>query len=214
MKKKLIYLDYAAITDVDDAREVLRGFVGAKNAREIIFTGSATEANNLAIFGVIHSIGSTYGKAHVVTTAIEHASVLEPICALEKAGTIEATILSVDQDGRITPEAVTRAIRENTVLVSVGYANNEIGTIQLVADIVRAVRAKNLQTLIHTDAVQAAPFLDCDVKNLGVDLMTISAHKMSGPKGIGVLYVRDGVKLEPIIYGGGQEYGLRSEKMF
>ena len=225
-----------AIKAVDGARETVARFVGASQPREIIFTGSATEANNLAIRGIVSNAQrvvlrnqkrTTLWVAHIVTTAIEHASVLEPIRALEKAGAIEATILGVDTGGRIQPEAVTAALRENTVLVSIGLANNEIGTIQPIAEIVAAVKAKSPREaqrvvlrnqkrttlwapIIHTDAAQAAPWLDVDVRKLGVDLMTISAHKMYGPKGIGALYRKDEVKLEPILYGGGQEYGLRS----
>ncbi|MBI1957401.1 MAG: cysteine desulfurase [Candidatus Niyogibacteria bacterium] len=209
----------AAIKAVDDARETIADFVGAAHPREIIFTGSATEANNLAIRGVISNAQrvvlrnqkrTTLWAVHIITTAIEHASVLEPIHMLEKAGIIEVAILPVSETGLITPDAVAAAVQENTALVSIGWANNEIGTIQPIADIVRAVKAKNPKILVHTDAVQAAPWLDIDVKKLGVDLMTISAHKMYGPKGIGALYVKDGIKLEPVIYGGGQEYGLRS----
>lgn len=198
-----------AIAALDAARAAIASFIGAVHPREIIFTGSATEANNLAIRGVIHTRGSTSGP-HVITTAIEHASILEPLRALERDGKAEIEYVLVDEFGLANPDEVARRVRETTVLVSVGYANNEIGTIQPIAEIARAVYAKNPKTLIHTDAVQAAMFLSTDVRNLGVDLMTVSAHKMYGPKGIGALYVKDGIHLEPIMYGGGQEYGLRS----
>ncbi|MBI2039073.1 MAG: cysteine desulfurase [Candidatus Niyogibacteria bacterium] len=225
----------AAIKAVDEAREAIATFMGAAHPREIIFTGSATEANNLAIRGIVKN--SVFDKPHVVTTAIEHASVLETVRALarqnfasqnlggrEQTGTIEATILPVGSDGRVSPDAVRAAVKENTALVSIGYANNEIGTLQPVAEIAKVIRefrktqsprlqppASSLQhPVFHTDAVQAAPWLDVDVKKLGVDMMTISAHKMYGPKGAGALYVKDGIQLEPVIYGGGQEYGLRS----
>lgn len=196
------------IKAVDESRATIQKFLGAKSPREIIFTGSATEANNLAIFGLYGHTTSV--KSRIITTQIEHQSVLEPIRALEKEGKIEAVYLGVDKEGLINPEELKSSINENTVLVSVGYANNEIGTIQPIQEAEKIVKELNPKTIFHTDAVQTIQFLESDVQKLGVDLMTISAHKIYGPKGIGALYVRDGVKLEPVIYGGGQEYGLRS----
>lgn len=218
---------------VDYARETIKNFVGASALREIIFTGSATEANNLAIFGVIHTqqphFGSVKGKAHIITTLIEHESVLEPCRALEKLGVARATYLKPDHEGLISPEQIKEALCPETVLISIGYANNEIGVIQPISEIAGVIRdfrqqiansksrsKNNLQFAIssgpyfHTDAAQAAQFLDVNVEHLRVDLMTLSSHKLYGPKGIGALFVKDGVKLNPILYGGGQEYGLRS----
>ncbi|MEK7566994.1 MAG: cysteine desulfurase family protein [Patescibacteria group bacterium] len=237
-----------AMKAIDESRETLQKFLGAKTPREIIFTGSATEANNLAIFGAVwgnsenpfrkhslvqriaHSVSpsdSAEGGNHarsaakvlekdisslpkIITTAIEHPSVLEPIRQLAERGEVEVVYLGVDKDGLINLEELKNSIDENTFLVSIGYANNEIGTIQPIAEAVKIVKEFNKKIIFHTDAVQAIQFLESNVQKLGVDLMTISAHKIYGPKGIGALYVRDGVGLEPIIYGGGQEYGLRS----
>ncbi|MCX6789426.1 MAG: cysteine desulfurase family protein [Candidatus Gribaldobacteria bacterium] len=173
-------------------------------AAEVFFTGSATEADNLAILGVIKN-----SKYHVVTSIIEHPAVLEPIKHLEKLGEIEATYLSVDKNGLITPEQVEKAIRPNTVLISIMYANNEIGVIQPIAEIGKTIKAVNQKIIFHTDAVQAANYLDCDVQKLGVDLLTLSGHKIYGPKGVGALYVKKGVAIEPIMFGGHQEQGLR-----
>jgi len=196
---------------VDESRETIQKFLGAANHREIIFTGSATEANNLAIQGIAGSSEKDISSLpQVITTKIEHPSVLEPIRALEAYGKIEAVYLAVDKEGLISLEELKRALDENTILVSIGYANSEIGVIQPIQKAVKRVKEFNPRIIFHTDAVQAIQFLESDVQKLGADLMTISAHKIYGPKGIGVLYVRDGIRLEPVIYGGGQEYGLRS----
>ncbi len=203
----------AAQKAIDDSREVVKNFIGASALREVIFTGSATEANNLAIFGVL-KIGQHSILPHIITTQIEHESVLESCRALEKDGSAEVTYLKPDHDGLISAGQIRDALRPETVLVSVGYANNEIGVIQPIPEISQVIRAfrkpSKLYPLLHTDASQAAQFLDMNVENLGIDLMTLSAHKIYGPKGIGALYIREGIKLRPILYGGGQEYGLRS----
>ena len=207
-----------AMKAVDDAREVVKNFLGASALREIIFTGSATEANNLAILGVIPRNLRTPGVGHIITTAIEHESVLEPMRVLEKDGITQVTYLKPDSNGLISARQVMDALRPETVLVSIGYANNEIGVIQPISEIAKVIqdfRKSNQKPGSHfpvfqVDAAQAAQFLDMNVERLGVDLMTLSAHKIYGPKGIGALYVRDGIKLRPILYGGGQEYGLRS----
>ncbi|RLC35191.1 MAG: cysteine desulfurase NifS [Candidatus Nealsonbacteria bacterium] len=195
-----------ALGAVDEAREKLANFLGC-DATEIVFTGSATEANNLAIFGLV-------GKGdHIITSQIEHHAVLEPCQILEKRG-VEVTYLPVTKEGLVDPDQVKKAIRPNTVLVSIMYANNEIGTVQPVAEIGQFLKSKaqnpKPKIYFHTDAVQAVNYLDCNVKNLGVDLLTISSHKIYGPKGVGSLFVRKGVPLKPIIYGGGHERGLRS----
>ena len=195
---------------IEQAREQAAGFLHCK-ATEVIFTSGATEANNLAIQGVIKSkiqnpkLGD---KPHIVTTAIEHESVLEPCQTLEREGIVEVTYVKPQKDGIVRPEDVEKAIQPNTVLVSIMYANSEIGTIQPIAEIAKLLKGKMIR--FHTDAVQAANFLDCDVQKLGVDLLTLSGHKIYGPKGVGVLYVREGVRVDPVVQGGGQEAGLRS----
>jgi cysteine desulfurase len=207
-----------AIAAVDSAREKIAKLLDCK-FEEIIFTGSATEANNLAIKGLIpNSCGrKSLGRTHIVSTNIEHESVLEPLKELKKLGH-EITYLKVDKNGFIKISNLERAIKNNTILVSVIYANNEIGTIQPIKKIGRLLekinkkrQENNLPRIyFHTDAVQALQFLECRPDWLKVDLMTFSGHKIYGPKGIGALYVRKGTPLRPIILGGGQEFGLRS----
>lgn len=211
------------------------------NARavEIIFTGGGTESNNLAIFGICGHLMSTVSSVdircpqiHIVTTNIEHSSVLEPIRVLERRGA-EVTYVSVESNGVVDPQKIAAALRPETVLVSVGYANNEIGTIQPVAKIGKLIKdfrnrlkpqitnhksqtnsksqfPKFQTPIFHSDASQAPLYLDCSVERLGVDLLTLDGHKMYGPKGVGVLYVRRSATLAPILFGGGQERGLRS----
>ncbi|MDO8524308.1 MAG: cysteine desulfurase family protein [bacterium] len=194
------------------ARGRVADFLGC-NFLEVYFTGSATVSDNLAILGIIKATqkrGIT--KPHVITSTIEHPAVLEPIKYLEKTGEVEATYLAVDKEGVVKIEDVERAIKENTVLVSIMYANNEIGTIQPIAQIGDWLKARNQKSekkiLFHTDAVQAANYLDCNVDKLGVDLLTLSGHKIYGPKGIGILYKRKGVEIEPVVFGGHQERGV------
>ena len=195
-----------AILAIDRARESAAKFLSC-DAQEIVFTGSASEANNLAIFGLVKA------KDHIITTQIEHPAILEPCRALERRG-VEVTYLPVNREGLVLVSDIEKAIKSNTVLISVMYANNEIGTIQPVAEIgellkIRRQKGKN-RIYFHTDAVQAANYLDCNVEKLGVDLLTLSCHKIYGPKGVGILYVKNDTKLQPLIYGGGQEHGLRS----
>lgn len=200
-----------ALAAIDDAREKIADFLGCR-AQEVIFTGSATEANNLAIQGAIRA--SQFVKPHVVISRIEHDSVLEVCRKMEKEA--EITYVPVTKEGLVLASEVEKALKENTVLVSVMYANNEIGTIQPTMEIGKIIAVKNKQRgkeskiYFHTDAVQAVNYLDCDVEKLGVDMLTISSHKIYGPKGVGALYVRKSVLLEPLIYGGGQEFHLRS----
>ncbi|MFH1575510.1 MAG: cysteine desulfurase family protein [Candidatus Nealsonbacteria bacterium] len=188
------------------ARQNLAEFLGCES-EEIVFTGSATEADNLAIFGIVKAAGAAH--PHIITSQIEHAAVLESFRALEKLGT-QVTYLPVGKDGIVEIPEIKKAIRPNTVLVSIMYANNEIGTIEPIAEISDLIKKINPKILFHTDAVQAVNFLDCNVKKLGVDLLTLSSHKIYGPKGVGALYVKKGVPITPIIYGGGHERGLRS----
>lgn len=191
-----------ALSAVDQARESAAKFLGC-NSSEIIFTGSASEANNLALFGLLKA------GDHVITTQIEHPAVLGPCQELEKRG-VEATYLPVDEEGLLRASDVAKALRPNTVLVSVMYANNEIGTIQPIAEIGRLLKNLKKRVFFHTDAVQAANYLDCSVEKLGVDLLTLSSHKIYGPKGVGLLYLKDNINVKPLIYGGGHEQGRRS----
>ena len=199
---------------IDKAREQVAGFLNCAPT-EIIFTGSATEADNLAILGVVKATRSKgVMMPHIITVKTEHHAIIEPCEALEKQRLAEVTYLPVDKDGLIKPEAVQKAIKANTVLVSIMYANNEIGVIQPISKIGAIlekfkVQSSKFKVIFHTDAAQAVNYLDCDVQKLGVDLLTLSGHKIYGPKGIGALYIRKGALIEPIIFGGGQERGMR-----
>ena len=191
---------------VETARERVAAAIGASPA-EVVFTGGGTEADNLAIKGTAEKLRA-HGT-HVVTTAFEHHGVLDSFHFLERHG-YEATYIEVDSSGVIEPEAVAAAVRKNTILVSVMAVNNEIGTVQPLAEIVRAVKRVNPNTLVHTDAVQALGKIPVDVHEWGVDLAAFAAHKLGGPKGTGALFVRSHVPVEAVIHGGGHERGLRS----
>ena len=189
---------------VDDARETVAKLIGAKPI-EIIFTGSGTESVNLGIKGAAHAYKDK-GK-HIITQKTEHEAVLETCRSLEKEG-FEVTYLDVDDSGLVDVDKLERAIRPDTILISIMYANNEIGTVQPIKEISRVCKEK--EVLFHTDACQAGGLLDINVQNLGIDLMTLNGSKIYGPKGVGILYFRNGIKLEPLTQGGGQEFGLRS----
>ena len=190
---------------VDGARETVALCLGARQASEIVFTGSGTEADNLALLGLARA---HRGRGdHVITTRIEHHAVLHACDALESEG-FRVTRLPVDGHGRVDPQSVVAACQRGTILVSVMLANNEIGTLQPVAEI--AALLKDSGILLHTDAVQAVGSIPVDVRSLGVDAMSLSAHKFYGPKGVGALYLRAGTRIQPILHGGGQERGLRS----
>jgi len=196
---------------IDKAREILADFLNC-SLSEVIFTGSATESDNLAILGVADFFLRKNKKIHIITSKIEHPAVLESCRALEKWG-CEVDYCTVNKEGLVETKEIEKLIKDNTVLVSVMYANNEIGAVQPIAEIgqmiQKANQARGQKIYFHTDSVQAANFLNCDVKELGVDLLTLSGHKIYGPKGVGVLYVKQGTEMESIMYGGHQEAKLR-----
>ena len=188
-----------------DARERIAKCLGC-TAREITFTSGGSEADNQAILTAA-KIGSKKGKKHIISTAIEHHAVLHTLNKLKEYG-FEITLLDVDRNGLVHPEQVKNAMREDTCLVSVMYANNEIGTIEPIKEIGKICREKGV--LFHTDAVQAAGHLHIDVKEQNIDMLSLSAHKFHGPKGIGALYSRKGIPLYTLIEGGAQEGGKRA----
>lgn len=198
---------------VDFSRETVAEILECK-PREILFTSGGTESNNMFLLGAAYAY-EKYGR-HIITTKIEHDSVLKPLEYLESKG-FEVTYLDVGESGVVDVADVERALRPDTILVSVMYANNEIGTIQPISEITQAIaKFKQLADRVqaapffHTDACQAAPYLDISVKNLGVDALTMNGSKIYGPKGAGMLFIREGISLVPLIFGGGQEYRKRS----
>ncbi|MCL2083673.1 MAG: cysteine desulfurase [Oscillospiraceae bacterium] len=195
----------AARRAVESARADIAGALGASES-EIYFTGSGTESDNLAIRGALEARAGT-GR-HVVTSAIEHHAVLHTLQALEKRGAAEVSYLPVDEYGLVAPDALRDAIRPDTALVTIMTANNEIGVIQPIDELGAIARERGVP--FHTDAVQAAGHIPLDARAMNVDMLSVSAHKFGGPKGAGALYLRKGVRLAPLIYGGGHERGLRS----
>jgi cysteine desulfurase len=191
---------------VEDARERVALAIGASPA-EVVFTGGGTEADNLALKGAAAKLRGN--GDHVVVTAFEHHAVLDAAHALERDG-FEVTVLPVPSTGVVDADDVAAVVRRGTILVSVMAVNNEIGTVQPVRDVVTAVKSANPRTVVHTDAVQALGNMPVDVHAWGVDLAAFAAHKLGGPKGVGALFVRSSVAVEPLIHGGGQERGLRS----
>jgi cysteine desulfurase len=236
-KIKKIYLDYAATTPVDprvlrvmepyfsekfgntmslhsfgqeaktaleESREIVADLMGAKPS-EVIFTSSATESNNLALKGV--ALANRNKGNHIIISSIEHACIMESARWLEGQG-FEVTRLKVDKYGLVDPEDVKKTIKKGTILVSIMHANNEIGTIEPIEEIGKICKERGVY--FHTDAVQTFGKIPIDVNKMNVDLMTVSSHKMYGPKGAAALFIREGTKIEPILHGGGHEMGLRS----
>ncbi|PIZ51522.1 cysteine desulfurase NifS [Candidatus Woesearchaeota archaeon CG_4_10_14_0_2_um_filter_33_13] len=234
-KSKIIYLDHAATTYIDPrvkeamdpyfedvygnpgslhqiglrarevidkSKETIAKIINCQS-KEIIFTSGGTESINLAIKGVAFR----KGEGHIITSKIEHPAVLETCHYLEQKG-FKVTYLEVDNNGLIDPKELEKAITKETILITIMYANNEIGTVEPIKEIGEI--AKKHKIIFHTDACQAAGALDLDVKKINVDLMTLNGSKIYGPKGVGILYKSADVKLEPLIHGGGQEFGLRS----
>jgi cysteine desulfurase len=194
---------------LDGARDRIAQVLNCR-ANEIIFTSCGSESDNLAIRGAALAQSEQHGWKHIVTSRIEHHAVLHACQWLEAHLGFEVTYLEVDDYGRVDPLAVADAVRSDTALVSIMYANNEIGTLQPIAEIVRAVKGRNARTLVHTDAVQAGGLLPLDVQALGADMLALSGHKFYAPKGVGLLYVRRGTPLVHQLSGGGQERGVRA----
>lgn len=191
---------------ITEARMKVARAIGAKEPSEIIFTGGGSQADNLAIRGYVKG-RSARGKKHIITSKIEHHAVLYTCEALEKEG-YPVTYLDVDAQGHVDLEQLKSAITDQTALVTIMAANNEIGTIQNLTAIAQIAHEHG--AVFHTDAVQAVGHMPLDVQQMGIDMLSLSAHKFRGPKGIGALYVRKGIALEPLVYGGGQERGLAS----
>ena len=187
---------------IQNARKRIAALINA-DSNEILITSGGTESNNTAIQG----IASQKKGKHIITSSIEHDAILEPCKSLEKQG-YRISFLPVDKYGSIDPEDLRREISSDTCLITIMYANNEVGTIQPIKEMHSIAKEKNIA--FHTDAVQAVGKIPVDVKELGVDLLSISSHKINGPKGVGALYIKKGMKISPLILGGGQESGLRS----
>ena len=237
MRKKKIYLDYAATTPIDprvlkamlpflrnkfgntmslhffgqeakealeESREIVADLMGAKPS-EVIFTSSATEANNLALKGV--AFANKEKGNHIIISSIEHHCVLEAARWLETQG-FKVTKIKVDKYGLVDPDDVKKEIKKGTILVSIIHANNEIGTIQPIEKIGKICKEK--EVLFHTDAAQSFGKIPINVNKMNIDLMTVSAHKMYGPKGAAALFIREGTKITPLLHGGGHEFGIRS----
>jgi len=211
-------LGVTAKKTIEKSRKIIASFLNA-HSREIVFTGSGTEANNLAIFGPVRKLMENDKKSkkiEIITTKIEHSSILECFKELERAG-VEIKFLPVSSLGIVEPKDLRKMINENTALISVEYANSEIGVVQPIKEIAKEIRharkelnIKNNYPYFHTDASQACQYLNMNVLELGVDMMTIDAQKIYGPKGIGALFIKDEVNIKPIIFGGGQENGIRN----
>jgi cysteine desulfurase len=204
---------------LNDARERAAKLLGTKPG-EIVFTSGATEANNMALKGVAEAAAHILrNRPHIITSSIEHHCVLDTVKHLEKGYGAEITILPVNSEGLVDPADVAAAIKDNTALVTIMYGNNEVGSIQPIKEIAAVIKETNearksaenpLRVVFHTDAVQAFQYLDTDVSSLGVDMLSLTAHKFYGPKGVGLLYIKSGTKFKPQQLGGAQERGLRA----
>lgn len=195
----------SALAALDESHRTVADILGAR-PQEIVFTGCGSESDNLALRGVAFAM-RTKGD-HIITTPIEHHAILNTVAQLEKEFGFQVTRVPVDRHGVVDPHDIARAITPRTVLISVMYANNEIGSLEPIAEIARV--AKKSQVIFHTDAVQAGGYLDLDVEKLGVDMMSLGAHKFHGPKGVGALYVRAGTPLLPMQTGGSHERNRRA----
>jgi len=191
---------------IQKARKQVAALIDAE-PDEILFTSGGTESNNTILYGIPKLQGSHLDQNHIITSSIEHDAVLEPIRQFEKNG-CQITYLPVDKHGMINPDDITKSISEQTVMISIMFANNEVGTIQPIKEISKI--CNKYQIPLHTDAVQAVGKIPINVKDLGVDALSISSHKINGPKGIGALFIKKGLKVSPQILGGGQENGMRS----
>ena len=193
-----------AATVLEQARFQVAGLINARSVDSILFTAGGTEADNLALLGIAHRFDR---PQHLIISSVEHSAIEKPAQFLEAQGW-QVTRLPVDSRGRVHPDILRQALRRNTVLVSMIYGQSEVGTLQPIAQLGQIARDHG--AIFHTDAVQVAGRLPLDVQTLPVDLLSLSSHKIYGPQGVGALYVRPGVSLQPLIRGGGQEYGLRS----
>jgi cysteine desulfurase len=191
---------------IQKARKQVAALIGAE-PDEILFTSGGTESNNTILYGIPKSQGSKFVLNHIITSSIEHEAILEPCRDLEKNG-VKVTYLSVDEHGIVNPNDIINSINPQTVIVSVMFANNEVGTIQPIKEISKI--CNKYQIPLHTDAVQAVGKVPINVKELGVDALSISSHKINGPKGVGALFIKKGLTIAPEILGGGQENGMRS----
>lgn len=210
-----------AMQAVDLAKEKVSKFLNC-NSSEIFFTSGATESNNFAIKGVLNKYYASFGKnapiPHIIISTFEHHSVLKVCEGLEKERLAEVSYLPVGKDGLVKTETIKKAIKETTLLISIMYVNNEIGTIQPIEEVGKIIATENVirskddisKILFHTDAVQAINYLDCDIQKLGVDLLSFSGHKIYGPKGVGVLYIKKGTAIKRIQDGGDQEFKMRA----
>jgi cysteine desulfurase len=205
-----------AMAAVDESRAKIADYLNCV-PQEIIFTSGATESNNIAIMGVVNHLSLTHNKVHIITSKIEHPAVLEVFRYYEnKRNGVEVTYIDVDEFGVVKLDMLEKSIKDNTVLISIMYANNEVGSIQPIKEIRALIDAekekrgeKDLPLYLHVDAVQAFNYLSTAIPYIGADLMSFSGHKIYGPKGIGGLFIRKGVKIQPIVHGGHHEYGIR-----
>ena len=191
---------------IREARKIIADSMKVQE-KEILFTSGGSESNNMAL--ICTAWANQRASKHIISTAIEHPSVYNPLGVLEELG-FEVTILPVDHDGHISLKELEEAIRPDTILVSTMYVNNEVGAVEPVEEISRVIKAKNPSALYHVDAIQAYGKYVIRPKKQGIDLLSVSSHKIHGPKGVGFLYIRSGVKIKPLIYGGGQQAGMRS----